>query len=133
MIWTFNFLNWIVMSTETIRNCCIFILLFTTFLSWDNWTKIFGKFDTLSTLNWQKWKVVNWFQCQFEIWKTLAIWILKIQLFEFLKYLIWYYIQKNVEFKCKFGSDNWISFFNLVIWIDFVKMNGTARLCLVPK
>jgi hypothetical protein len=37
-------------------------------------------------------------------------------------YFIWFAV-KHVELKLKFGSDNWINFLNLVIWIDFVKMD----------
>ncbi len=34
--------------------------------------------------------------------------------------LIWF-DTKNVELKLKFSSNNWLSFFNSVVWIEFVK------------
>ncbi len=46
--------------------------------------------------------------------KCSITWI--VQLFD----LIWY---KNVELKLKVGSNNTISFFNFVIWIEFVTKN----------
>jgi hypothetical protein len=81
-----------------------------------------GNINTFSTLIWQKWKMLNWFWCQIRTWKSWVICSSKIQLFELFNYLIWF-DKKNVELKLKFSSDNWISFFNWVIWIDFVKMN----------
>ncbi len=49
-------------------------------------------------------------------YKNLIIWM--VQLFD----LIWY---KNVELKLMSGFNNWKSFFNSVIWNDFVKINWT--------
>ncbi len=43
-----------------------------------------------------------------------------VQLFE----MMWY---KIVQLKLKFGSDNWISFFYLVIWIDLEKNNSIEK------
>ena len=45
--------------------------------------------------------------------KKSIIW--GVQLFDFV-------IQKSwIELKLKFGLDNWIKFFNSIIWIDFVE------------
>ncbi len=56
--------------------------------------------------------------------KKLIIWI--AQLFD----LLWY---KNVELKWKFGADNWISFFNSIILIDFEKWIELKKINLSQK
>jgi hypothetical protein len=98
----FNFK--IVMRVEAISKLLqIYIFLSTYFISWDNWTKIFWKLDTFSTIILQKWKVLIWYQCPFRIWKSLVIWSLKIWFFELFNYLIWY-DTKNVELKLKLSG-----------------------------
>ena len=40
--------------------------------------------------------------------------------------MIWF-DTKNVQLKLKFGSDNWLSFFNSVICIDLAKENWIEK------
>ncbi len=54
--------------------------------------------------------------------KNLIIWI--VQLFDL--------IQKNIELKFKFSSDNWICFYS-VIWIDFKKELSGKKFNSVQK
>jgi hypothetical protein len=81
------------MHTETVWNCCHLPICIYWFFCLDNWTKFFlgwGDTNTISTLIWQKWKMLNWVQCQFRTWKSWVIWSSKIQLFEPFNYLIWF-------------------------------------------
>jgi hypothetical protein len=97
-------------------------------LNW-NWSSVWimNKFGNLNwfwkqKLNWKKvnsaknlnvkrlsniwwWlKVHKWFQFQFGIWKSLAIWSWRLG---YLKSsIIWFDLIHNVEFKLKFGLDN---------------------------
>jgi hypothetical protein len=99
----------------------IYLYLFTDFVRWDNWT-IFWKFDACSTLIWINLKMLSWFECNLEFEK---VWWFDIQKIDYLNCSIIQFdvMQKNAELKLKFSSNNWISLFNSVIWIDFVKMN----------
>ncbi len=119
----YNYPKWIVMHEEQYEIVAIYLYLFTDFVRWDKWT-IFWKFDTCNTLIW-----INWFQYQFRIWKSLAIWSSKNWLFELFNYSIWCGT-KNAELKLKFISDTSICLFNSVISIDFVKMNCLKKVNL---
>jgi hypothetical protein len=64
---------------------------------------------------------MNKFKCWFRIWKCLVIWIVKIQLFDLVKYSIWFDTIDLSWLILKFYSDNWIRFFKLDIQSWFCK------------
>ncbi len=51
--------------------------------------------------------MLNWFQFQYGIRKSLVIWSLRIWLFKMFNYLTWF-DTKNIELKYKLHLDNWI-------------------------
>ncbi len=67
--------------------------------------------------------ITIWFLNMFGDLKFIKLITWIVQLFD----SIWY---KNVALKLKFGLLSWISFFNLVIWIDFVKKSIEDNLIL---
>jgi len=84
-------------------------------------------FNMFSSLIWQKWKMLNWFQCQFGISKGSVIWSSKIWLFELFNYFI------SCDTKM-LSLDNQIGFliqlFELILqkWIELKKVSLAQKL-----
>jgi len=123
MIWTFQFSKLNCNASRSSKKLRPFVY---SFESWDNWTKPFLKFDTFSALILTKMKSLDLVSMSIQNLKKFGDLKFKNSVIELYNYLTWY-DTNNVEFKLKFGLDNWISFFNLVIWIDVIKMNWIEK------
>ncbi len=106
MIWTFQLFKLNCNACKTVWNCChLHVFIF--------------YFSKLRQLNYFFWKFDKNCKCLIGYnvnSEFVKVWRFEVQKFDYLNHsIIWFdAIQKNVELKLKFRSDNWLSF---SIWL----------------